>query len=146
MVVVLILKDMTKAIVLHITNRCNFNCSFCVRNHSIVAGEKITDRDLAVPVFKEILVGGKKNGIQENFFSGGEPILHPYFRELIWLTSKYNYKFGIISNGWFFEDYWPIIKGYWKNIFELTFSLDGATAAVHDLIRNKRSSFKRTIN
>lgn len=61
------------------------------------------------------------------------------------LTKKYNYNYRIVSNGWFYKDYLPIINSNRENFDAINFSLDGATAEAHDNFRNKPGSFQRII-
>ncbi len=131
------------ALIFLTTTRCNFNCPHCLRQ--IVDGGKTIIKDMPISVFETALREGKKIGLRRASFTGGETILHPQFRELVELTKKYNYNFRIVSNGWFYKDYLPIINSARKNFDVICFSLDGATAEVHDSFRNKPGSFKRII-
>ena len=129
------------ALVFSVTTRCNFSCPHCLRQ--LVDSGKTVIKDLPISVFEMALKGGKKIGFKKVAFTGGEPILHPQFREMVELIKKYNYDFRIVSNGWFYKDYLPIINSAKKNFDAINFSLDGATAEVHDSFRNKPGSFER---
>lgn len=125
------------------TTRCNFHCSHCLRQQ--VDKDKTLIKDLPVPVFETILKEGKKINFRLISFSGGEPILHPQFRELVDLVKKYDYRFNFASNGWLYKEYWEIIRQNRENLEVIILSLDGVTAEVHDAVRNKPGSFGRLI-
>lgn len=128
--------------IISITTRCNFNCPHCLRSE--VDKNKSLVKDLPVPVFKTVLKEGKKINFQFVSLTGGEPILHPYFRKVISLINQYNYKLFITSNGWLYKEYWEVIKQNPRNK-TIFLSVDGTTAEVHDTIRDKQGSFERLI-
>lgn len=136
-------KKFNSTIQLELTTRCNFNCPHCLRR--FLDGNKTIIKDMPVSLFEEILIKGKKMNFTHISFTGGECILHPEFKKIIELVGKYNYKFMIINNGWFYEEYFSIFEKFLKNLDGIGFSLDGATAEVHDKVRNKPGSFNRVI-
>jgi MoaA/NifB/PqqE/SkfB family radical SAM enzyme len=127
---------------INITTRCNFNCPHCLRE-PIDAGKTII-KDMTVKLFEKILRGVKRINYGEITLTGGEPILHPQFKKLIELVSRYGYYYTLVSNGWFYQEYWPVISQNNK-LISISFSVDGATAEVHDRVRNKPGSFERVI-
>ncbi|MDD5146035.1 MAG: radical SAM protein [Candidatus Pacebacteria bacterium] len=122
-----------------ITNRCNFNCPHCSRSLSNF------DKDLSVSTFEMVLREGKKMNFSTVSLTGGEAILHPRFKEFLKLLKKYDYRFNFVSNGWLYEDYWNDVKDYKDNLAAIFLSLDGATAEIHDAVRNRIGSFDRVI-
>ena len=72
---------MYKKIYLEITNNCNLNCSFCIKNSS--PNKFRTEND-----FKIIL--NKLKGYTEYLYFHllGEPLLHPNINEFIDIASK----------------------------------------------------------
>jgi len=126
-----------------ITSQCNFNCPHCIRR--LDDKNKTVIKDLPISIFKIALKEGKKMNFNTILLVGGEPILHPQFKEIITLIRKYNYKFLIISNGWLYKEYWEGLEYNRENLIDINLSLDGATAEVHDNIRNKKGSFERVI-
>jgi len=130
-------------LVINITTRCNFNCPHCLREP--LDADKTIKMDMPIELFEKILKGAKKLNYKMINFTGGEPILHPQFKKLVELTCRYGYYYTIVSNGWFYQEYWPIISENKHHLLFLTFSIDGATANIHDQIRNQPGSFKRVI-
>lgn len=126
-----------------VTNRCNFNCAHCILK--TLNGGQTLARDLPVVVFERSLNEGRELGFNHVSLTGGEPILHPQFAELIKLVKKYHYTYGFASNAWFYRDYWKAIGQSRENLNYITFSLDGDNAEVHDSIRGAAGSFDRVI-
>ena len=123
------------------TTRCNFHCPHCLRTE-IDKNKKII-KDLPVSALEEALKEGAKLNFNFVSFTGGEPILHPQFEELISLTQKYGYKFNLATNGWLHQEYWDILKRNRAMPKIIFLSLDGVTAEVHDAVRNRPGSFEK---
>lgn len=126
------------------TTRCNFNCPHCAHSFFIDKNKSII-KDISISVFETLLMEGRKANFKIISFSGGEPILHPRFKELVGLVAKYDYLFNFVTNAWLHKEYWPIVNQNRKNLELIFISLDGATAEVHDAVRNKPGSFERVI-
>ena len=101
---------MFKKIYLEITNNCNLDCSFCIKN-------KRDKKFIEIEDFKIVLAKLKNYTKYLYFHIMGEPLLHPHINELIDLASK-DYFVNITSNGY-------LIKGIEenKNIRQINISL-----------------------
>lgn len=102
-------------------------------------------QDLSALLFETILRDGKKLNFNTIILVGGEPILHPDFEKLIQIVRQYGYNFLIISNGWFYKEYWRALGESKKNLVRINLSLDGTTADIHDGIRDKKGSFGKVL-
>ena len=83
---------MYKKIYLEVTNICNLNCPFCIRN-------KREKEYITITNFKEILLKIKNYTKYLYFHVSGEPLMHPYINELIDIASEYFY-INITTNGY----------------------------------------------
>ncbi len=83
---------MLKKVYVEVTNNCNLDCSFCVKN-------KRNKMFMDVEDFKIILNKLKGYTKYLYFHIMGEPLLHPYINELIDMASK-NYFINITTNGY----------------------------------------------
>ena len=79
-------------IVVSITTNCNMNCKGCFKIHS-------TASDLLPHKFDSILSFSKSIGCKYINLSGGEPLLNPYWEELIELCCKNNITPILSTNG-----------------------------------------------
>jgi len=79
-------------IFLHVTNRCNYNCSYCYN-------KKIKVMDMLFPAIKKILKDIKDRGITNICLLGGEIFLHPDYDEIIEICLSQNFNVRIFTNG-----------------------------------------------
>jgi MoaA/NifB/PqqE/SkfB family radical SAM enzyme len=116
----------------HITTRCNLKCAHCYINPA-------RHGDLTLPgqTVSHWLSFFCKPGKDANLILlGGEPTLHPELPEIIMAARKLGYgSVTIDTNGYLFYDILDIITPV--DVDFLSFSLDGATAAVNDRIRGE---------
>lgn len=84
-----------KKIYIEITNVCNLNCNFCIKN-------KRKQEFITIDNFK-ILLNKIKNYTDYLYFHIlGEPLMHPKINELINIASK-NFKVNITTNGYLID-------------------------------------------
>lgn len=104
-----------KKVYIEITNACNLNCSFCIKDNRI-------KKSMSVYEFENIL---KKIDSYTDYIYlhvKGEPLIHNNLDEILSLTSKYNKYVNITTNGVFLKDKVDILKKY-KNIRQINISL-----------------------
>ena len=101
---------MYKKIYLEITNNCNLNCDFCIKNSR-------TKKFMTFTEFKDILNKLKGHTKYLYFHILGEPLLHPKINNFINYASEI-YKINITTNGYLIDR----IKDN-KNIRQLNISL-----------------------
>ena len=87
---------MYKKVYIEITNNCNLNCDFCIKNTR-------PHKYMSIGEFKKIL--SKLNGYTKYLYFHilGEPLLHPKINEFIDIASK-NYKINITTNGYLIKN------------------------------------------
>jgi radical SAM protein with 4Fe4S-binding SPASM domain len=125
---------------MQILYQCNFKCKICdfwkepYKNMPML---KVED----ARVIAEKL---KKMGPQIISIGGGEPLLHKDLLEIITLFSKNNFPV-MITNGWFIDA--AMARKLWQTgMYEISVSLDYASAEKHDEMRNKKGAFERATN
>ena len=76
------------------TNKCNMNCSFC----SCSSRDK--DLEIDISLAKKIIDKCKKAGTKAvTITGGGEPLMYPYFAELLDYFHMNSIKIGLVTNG-----------------------------------------------
>lgn len=83
---------MYKKIYLEVTNNCNLNCSFCIKNDR-------AKKFITIQEYKCILENIKDYTKYLYFHVSGEPLLHPKINELIDIGSE-NFFINITTNGY----------------------------------------------
>jgi MoaA/NifB/PqqE/SkfB family radical SAM enzyme len=94
-----------------------------------------------------ILKGVSSLGIQNVCLTGGEPALYPELERIFDYMVTNKVFFSLVSNGFVFEkNILPLFtKDRKKYLTGVCFSLDGATAESHDMIR-KNGSFRKVLS
>lgn len=127
-----------------ITNKCIFRCLHCYNSsgENIVINNELTD-DEVVEFIKDVA----KMKLYNVCFCGGEPLLR---EELICKCTKILKDNGttyvsIVTNGFLITK--EIALNLKKSgVDNIQISLDGASPATHDRLRNKKGAFKKAIN
>ena len=83
---------MYKKVYLEITNNCNLNCSFCIKNNR-------TKKFISLEEYQTILRKLKNYTKYLYFHVSGEPLIHPFINELIDMGSK-DFYINITTNGY----------------------------------------------
>lgn len=104
-----------KKVYIEITNICNLNCSFCIKDNRI-------KKSMSISNFENILK--KIDGYTDYIYLHvkGEPLIHNNLDEILSLTCKYNKYVNITTNGVFLKDKVDILKKY-NNIRQINISL-----------------------
>lgn len=123
-----------RSFVLNLTNRCNFKCEHCFR-------EDASKEDLALPLLERCLPTLRVLGVQLLAFTGGEPILHPQFPQIVRRCAESGFRLGVVTNGSATERYLEALAPHRDHVAYVALSLDGATAETHDGLRHHRGSF-----
>jgi radical SAM protein with 4Fe4S-binding SPASM domain len=113
---------------LHITERCNLNCAHCY------LGEK-RQKDLGIGLIEKALDEFSPNGLKV-LITGGEPLLHRDFWQVLELASRYPVRIELLSNGTLITG--EITKRLSEYVHTVQISLDGMKRG-HELLRGKGS-------
>ncbi len=131
---------MLNNVAIDITNHCNFDCIHCLRD------KRSPRAHMRAELFDAALRAIASVGLRNVCLTGGEPALHPDLRRLFGLLVDYGMRFSLVSNGFLYEER---ILPLWdakmrEQLTGVCFSLDGATPASHDRIRQE-GSFARVV-
>ncbi len=86
----------TSTVLLELTNKCNFHCTFCPSD-SQKRAQGFMDPDLAKKAFEEI--AEKNLALQIDLHLMGEPTLHPKLIEILDLAASKKVKVELVTNG-----------------------------------------------
>lgn len=125
-------------LVVELTDRCNLRCAHCFDGRHGGRGW-LSDATLAA-----VLEAALAQGIREVSFTGGEPTLHPRFAAFCAAVAARGLRLGLVTNGWDFPRHLPALQAVRASLGAITFSLDGASAAVHDAQRGP-GSYERVL-
>jgi MoaA/NifB/PqqE/SkfB family radical SAM enzyme len=130
---------------LELTNRCDLACGHCLR--AIVPPSSPRAVDLPFELACRLVCEARAHGIRHVGMTGGEPMLHPHFLELIdhIVDEKLTYHF--LSNGLGLPRFipgWLARPERRTQLRDVCVSIDGASEATHDSIRGT-GTFKRSL-
>jgi SynChlorMet cassette radical SAM/SPASM protein ScmF len=94
---------------------------------------------------KRAIEGGKSLGLRSVKLTGGEPLLHPQFNELITLINDAELEIVIETNGTLIDDKMAQVFESSSKVKFISVSLDGATPEVHDALRMVGGSFEQAV-
>ncbi len=84
-----------REVVIELSTDCNMDCPYCFRK-AMGVEPSYMDRDSAVDVIEQCA----RIGVERILFSGwGEPTIHPFFRDLVWLAREKGIEVVVNTNG-----------------------------------------------
>lgn len=128
-----------KRLEFHISYKCPNNCSFCSEGDQL---KKFKGTFVSKEAILKHLGRFAHHGFNHLTLTGGEPTLHPDFLEIIRFASLSGYKTYVSSNGGLFARKSFCLKAL-PYLDEVSFSLHGDSARLHDSLTNNPGSFLR---
>ncbi|MGH1343867.1 MAG: radical SAM protein [Nannocystales bacterium] len=123
-----------------LTYDCNDRCIFCLDSHT----HDGTNRDRE-EVRAQIL-DGRRKGAQRLILSGGEPTIHPDFVKFVKLGALAGYrKVQTVTNGRMFAYPDFLKRSLDAGLSEITFSIHGPNARVHDALVGTKGAFEQEV-
>jgi MoaA/NifB/PqqE/SkfB family radical SAM enzyme len=115
---------------------CNNHCTFCLDSNAHDGTMRGT-QDIKVQI-----VEGRKRGADRLILSGGEPTMHPNFLDFVKLGKMAGYKkVQTVTNGRMFRYPDFLNRAADNGLHEITFSLHGHTAKLHDALVGTPGAF-----
>lgn len=124
---------------IELTNACNLRCKHCLRDFSE------DETYFSIGLLKKIIREAKKFNVKEISFTGGEPLLHPRFKEIVENVVAEGYSYSLITNGIDIDPFLGLFNRTRDKIIRIGVSLDGVTEDINDYNRGK-GSFKKTVS
>ncbi|MBM7616212.1 radical SAM protein [Alkaliphilus hydrothermalis] len=113
---------------LDITTTCNYQCSFCI-DDKVINNKTSFKLEKIIELIDEMALIGVKGVV---LIGGGEPLLYPYFHEVVERLYNQNIVIGLTTNGSPMDSYIDTIKKYvtWVRI-----SMDAGTSQTHKILK-----------
>lgn len=127
-------------LLIHLTLNCNCHCQYCYQRDDPFYSRQ--NGFIRPADFENILADIKKSFLikPKIHFFGGEPLINPYFNQLLDLADDYQMETSITTNGILLEQHLDrILK---SNLKQINISLDDI-GQKHDQIRQFRGSFQK---
>ena len=126
----------------YLTSGCNCACRHC---WFVPERQKQDEQVVLEPrILRHAIEQALPLGLSAIKWTGGEPTLHPRFRELLDMQREYNLEAIVETNGMLVNDELASLMRD-SGVSRVSVSLDGANDRTHDAIRCVKSGFKKTI-
>jgi len=93
--------DRINTLQIFITNDCNLRCTGCFARN--IMGDR--KAFMQIDEYKEVIKNAKEKGCQRITLIGGEPLMHPFLREMIYENNLIGLKTTIYTNGYYLDKY-----------------------------------------
>lgn len=141
------LKDVEKEDAAHqkrnwvrLTFDCNDHCVFCLDAHTHNGTHRSREE------VKAQIIDGRRKGAERLILSGGEPTIHPDYIQFIKLGRMAGYKkIQTVTNGRLFSYKEFLTKCIDAGLGEITFSIHGVNARIHDALVGTKGAFEQEI-
>ena len=125
---------------LELTQSCNYNCLHCYEGDVHCSSKN----ELTLLDWKRVLNQLWEAGCKKIQFTGGEPCLSPYLKDLLNYASKIGFEdITVFTNASLLND--ELINVFYNSNVRVRFSLYGHCREVHDAITQHNGSFDKTI-
>jgi MoaA/NifB/PqqE/SkfB family radical SAM enzyme len=121
------------------TTRCDLKCRHCLR------GFPEERPDFPIELLDKLLTEALPFGAHHIGLTGGELYLHPQFDRIVEKIVAYGFTWHFVTNGQNPKPYLQIMERYKDTFGYLSLSIDGAVAATHDELRNKKGAFNQAV-
>ncbi len=122
-----------------LTSRCNLRCIYCYCGF-IEHEEPLTKDELL-----NILSRWHELGLVGIEITGGEPLMHPHFLEILEFCSKRFYPLGILTNGTLIDEHLAARISEVAPQAAISVSLDGAKASTYEKMCGVAGSFEKAV-
>lgn len=123
-------EDNSKSLYVFLTQACNLRCKHCFMN----SGVKLTN-ELNPQQWKNILSEFRNLKGEFVTFTGGEPLMNPYFEDIVRHASDIGLKVTVLTNGLLWNN--EIIERMYGYIDQIQVSLDGVDESTNAAVRGK---------
>lgn len=134
------------AFYLYLSNSCNLACRHCWITPSFINGKPDPGDVIDINALQKAINEAKPLGLKSAKLTGGEPLVHPFFRDICALAAKEELNLVMETNGTLIT---PDLARYLKDETTMDFisvSIDSAQAGRHDAFRGVKGSFNAVLN
>jgi len=130
---------------LYMTTGCNLFCQHCWITPTFVKGEPSPGEFIKLDNLESAVKEGKTLGLSSAKFTGGEPLLHPQFREMLDFLSAEELSLTMETNATLIDKDLAKHMKENSNLWFISTSLDSHRPDFHDQFRGMKGAFKKTI-
>lgn len=117
-----------KTVYIHLTLRCNLNCSYCYNKENLNSSENELDTETWI----KIINGLKDIGVTHFIFTGGETLIRDDFQQILEITKEKSTRVGLLTNGTLLSN---IFESILPSLDYIILSLDSLDIDINKLNR-----------
>jgi len=130
---------------LYLSSSCNLRCRHCWITPEYSDGVPIPGKTIDLKALHQAVLEGKKIGLVDAKLTGGEPMLHPEFKEIVEMLTSEGITMNMETNGTLLtEEMAQFLKNHSKVGF-VSMSLDSPFPSEHDAFRGVNGAHKATL-
>lgn len=130
---------------LYLTSGCNLRCRHCWITPKFVNGEPAPGEYLDLELLKKAVCEGLPLGLTGAKLTGGEPMLHPQFIEIVDYLTTIGLQINMETNGTLMDDQTALHLKQNTTLWHISVSLDSPDFEEHDAFRGIPGSFDAAI-
>ncbi len=130
---------------MYIAGSCNLACRHCWIEPDF-SPDQSKGKFLRPEWAKKAVVEAKPLGLQSVKLTGGEPLFHPQFREIVELIDQEKIDITIETNGTLVDDDLARFLKAASRVRFISVSVDGAKAETHEALREVAGSFDKAVS
>ncbi len=129
---------------LYIAGSCNLACRHCWIEPDYQTSNK-NGKFVKMAHLRKAIRQARPLGLGSVKLTGGEPMLHPRFREIVEYIESQKINMFMETNGILIDDEMARFLKAKKHFNFISVSLDGAKATTHDWLRGVKGSYKKAV-
>jgi SynChlorMet cassette radical SAM/SPASM protein ScmF len=138
-----------RSLYIYASGSCNLACRHCwiAPEYVRLDRRQSAEQGKHVPLeyVAKAIQEGRPLGLKGVKLTGGEPTLHPRFRELVSLVAEAGLSITMETNGTLVDDDLAAFLKATPQVWFISVSLDGAEAETHDALRAVPGSFRQAV-
>jgi SynChlorMet cassette radical SAM/SPASM protein ScmF len=130
-----------KMFYLYLSAGCNLHCRHCWITPTFVHGQPVPGESLDFELLKGAVAEAKPMGLSAAKLTGGEPVLHPRFLEIVDFLTAEGLDLSMETNGTLIDRDMAVHLYEKTNLKRVSVSLDSPDPAEHDRFRGLKGAF-----
>jgi SynChlorMet cassette radical SAM/SPASM protein ScmF len=130
---------------LYLTSGCNLRCRHCWITPRFVDGEPSPGETLSLELLRSAIEQARPLGLSGAKLTGGEPMLHPQFVQIVDLLTAEGIRTHMETNGTLIDAALARHLREETSLWFISISIDGPTAQIHDAFRGVEGSFEAAV-
>ena len=133
------------AFYLYLTASCNLRCRHCWIAPEYAGGKPVPGKYVDLDALRSAIVEAKTLGLSSAKLTGGEPMHHPQFKEIVEMLTAEGLSLNMETNGTLMTREMAQFLKEKSRVNFISVSIDSPVPAEHDAFRGVKGSFDAVI-